>query len=218
MGKNSSISKSLCLKAKQDLLSNSYPISIEFDYEDYEGVEYTSRETLNVPVTEYSKLVINSASVSEGYVDAPTSLSFEYVNMGKATVSNLVATVKGDFEPVQESTYIGNLQAGTSDYYDIEVKPTKEGKNYGTLVLSFEDSSGRTIEVKRDVEATAISEEVYKDDPLEGLIIDEPEDENVVRFEAWQIVLAGIGTLLLSFIIVKTITKKIILKKFEDEI
>ena len=45
--------------------------------------------------------------------------------MGKATVSNLVATVRGDFIPVQESTYIGNLQAGTSDYYDIEVKLIK---------------------------------------------------------------------------------------------
>jgi hypothetical protein len=218
MGKSSSVSKSLCLKAKQDLLSNSYPVNVDFDYEDYEGVEYTSRETLNIPVTEFSKLVINSAYVSEGYVDTPTSLSFEYVNMGKATVSNLIATVTGDLVPVQETTYIGNLQAGSSDYYDIEVKPTKEGKNIGTLILSFEDSSGRTIDVKRDIEATAIAEKVYNEDPLEGLDIDTPAQKDEVQFETWQIILAGLGALLVTFILVRTITKKVFLKKFEDEI
>ena len=221
LGKVQSVSKSIELKAKQDLASNSYAVNIAFDYEDFDGGEYSSTESINIPVTEFSKLVINSANVMEGYVGTPTSLSFDYVNMGKATISNLTATVTGDFEPMQEMTYIGNIQAGNSDYYDIEVKPTKVGVNYGTLVLTFEDSSGRNIEVTRDFQANAYEEAQFgpEDEPQynpgEEPIM--PEEEGIT-FRTWQIVLAGIGSFLVSFILVRAITKKIMLKKFEDEI
>lgn len=221
IGKNSVVGKSIELKAKQDLTSNSYEVYINFDYEDYDGNEYSSQETINIPVTEYSKLVINSAMVGDSYVNENTGLSFDYVNMGKATVSNLTATVEGDFEPVQESNYIGNIQAGNSDYYDIEVKPTKEGKNYGTLILKFEDSSGKEIEVRREFEGEAMNAGAFENtDMPEGMdngMDLEPVEEGI-HFETWQIVLAGIGAFLVTFIIIRMITKKIIMKKFEEDL
>ena len=221
IGKNSVVGKSIELKAKQDLTSNSYEVYINFDYEDYDGNEYSSQETINIPVTEYSKLVINSAMVGDSYVNENTGLSFDYVNMGKATVSNLTATVEGDFEPVQESNYIGNIQAGNSDYYDIEVKPTKEGKNYGTLVLKFEDSSGKEIEVRREFEGEAMNAGAFENtDMPEGMdngMDLEPVEEGI-HFETWQIVLAGIGAFLVTFIIIRMITKKIIMKKIEEDL
>ncbi len=220
MGKRETVHKQIDLKAKQSLTSNSYEVHINFDYEDYDGAEYTSRETINVPVTEFSKLVINSINVGESYVDNPTSLAFDYVNMGKATISNLTASVKGDFEASQESTYIGNIQAGNSDYYDIEVKPLKEGQNFGTLVLTFEDSSGRNIEVTRDFEATAYA--MPQDEPMGGETdLPYPVDDNgeeAKHFETWQIVLSSIGSFLLFFLVARFITKKIIMKKFEEDI
>jgi len=219
MAKTTSLYKQIDLKAKQDLASNSYEVNVSFDYEDYSGEEYTSSETINIPVTEYSKLVINSASTSEGYVGNPSQLSFEYVNMGKATISNLTATVRGDFTPVQETTYIGNIQAGNSDYYDIDVIPTKEGMNYGTLILSFENSSGKKLEVTRDFESTAYVEQMPEPglDEMEGML-DDDANKDVIHFETWQIVLAGLGTLLVSFIVARFITKKIALRKFENDL
>ena len=219
MGRSETVNKQIELKAKQDLTSNSYEVKIDFDYEDYDGVEYSSQEVINIPVTEYSKLVINSANLSEGYVGNPTSLSFDYVNMGKAIISNLTATVSGDFTPSQESTYIGNVQAGYSDYYDIEVTPLKEGTNYGTLILTFEDSSGRKIEVTRDIEGVAYAEPTA--DPTDigedPGAYPEPQEEGK-NFETWQIILAGIGAFLVTMVISRIITKKIILKKFEEDI
>ncbi len=50
-----------------------------------------------------------------------------------------------------------------------------------------------------------------------GDINEEPVEEPTI-FETWQIVLAGFGSLLVSFIVARFITKKIILKKFEDEL
>ena len=219
---DSSVTKVIDLKAKQSLTSNSYPVIINFDYEDYSGKQYTANETINIPVTEYSKLVINSVMPGQSYTGSNTSLSFDYVNMGKATVSNLTASVEGDYTCVQSINYIGNLEPGNSDYYDIEVIPSKSGTNYGVLVLSFEDSSGRIVEVRKDFEGFAMDESVFDEpsimDPgyinpgmMEPIEIEEP-------IETWVIVLSGFGSFIVMFIISKIITTKIVRKKLEDEI
>lgn len=221
MEKQAMLTREIELKAKQDLTSNSYKVIVSFEYEDFNGNEYSSTETLNIPVTEFSKLVINSVYAGEGYVNATTNLSFDYVNMGKATVSNLTASVEGDYESIQSINYIGNLAAGTSDYYDIEIRPTKEGTNYGTLVLAFEDSSGGTIEVRKEFEGNAFAENFFEPvpdvpvGPIDGPDI--PMDEGT-QISAWQIILSGIGAFLVTFIITKIITTKIIRRKLEDEL
>jgi len=222
MDKQAMVTREIELKAKQDLASNSYKVNIDFDYEDFSGNQYSANETLNIPVTEYSKLVINSVYPGESFVNSPTSLSFDYVNMGKAVVSNLTASVEGDYESVQSINYIGNLSAGTSDYYDIEVKPTKVGMNYGTLILAFEDSSGGIIEVKKEFQGNAFEENFFEPEPdiLVGPStgFEEPPMEEEIDIPVWQIVLAGISSFLVVFIIAKMITTKIIRKKLEDEI
>lgn len=220
MSKGQSLYRQIDLKAKRELKSDSYEVIISFDYEDYDGNEYTSTEKINIPVTEYSKLVINSATSEGGYVNTPVSLSFDYVNMGNATLSNVVASVKGDVTPLQENTYIGNIQAGNSEYYDIEVTPTKEGMNYGTLILSYEDSSGKKMEVTRDFEINAFEDTLVTNNDSEMIDYGEGEgsEENKPNFETWQIVLSGIGSFLVLFLLTRIITKKIMLKKFEDEL
>lgn len=215
------INENIELRAKQDLTSNSYPLILSFDYEDYNGNEYSSSETINIPVTEYSKLEINSVYANDAMLGSNTSLSFSYINMGKATISNLTASVEGDFTSVQPINYIGNCTAGTSDYYDIEVTPTKSGTNYGTLILSFEDSSGAIIEVKKDFEGYAMETPSVDptDDPTNPGGIDTPvvpEEEN--KIATWVIVVSGIGTLLVTYIVTRIITTKIVRKKLEDEI
>ncbi len=217
--KETELTKSIGLKAKQDLTSNSYPVIITFDYEDYAGNSYTADEKINIPVTEYSKLVINSVYVEEGYKDSIARLSFEYVNMGKATISNLTASVEGDYSPNQAMNYIGNLTTGTSDYYDIEVIPMISGQNKGTLILSFEDSSGKTIDVRKDFEGFAMEMQepsVPVDPGYEEPYY--PIEENQNQVGVWTIILWGAGTLVVSFFVTKLITTKIIRKKLEDEI
>ena len=220
LGVEEEMVKSIELKSKQDLTSNSYPITLDFDYEDFTGKEYTASETINIPVTEYSKLVINSVYAGEAYLGSNTSLSFDYINMGKATISNLTASVEGDYTSVQSINYIGNLTAGSSDYYDIEVTPTKSGANYGTLVLAFEDSSGQIIEERKEFEGFAM-EMTIPDDPgivEPGLEPVTPVVETEEPIETWIIVVSGIGAFLVTFFLTKVITTKIVRKRLEDEI
>ncbi|MBQ9266668.1 MAG: hypothetical protein IJ217_00010 [Clostridia bacterium] len=220
MSPKTTISKSIELNVKQDLTSKSYPINISFDYEDTKGVNYTSTEVINLPVTEYSKLVINSVYVGEAYVGGNTSLSFDYVNMGRATVSNLTASVEGDYTSVQSINYIGNLNTGTSDYYDIEVTPTKEGENYGTLVLAFEDSSGKIIEVRKEFQGYGMTQIIpdFPDEPMPYEPVIPDNQNNVLHLSAWTIIGIGAATLVVSFFLTKIIATKIIMKKLENEI
>ncbi len=221
LDKSAEESRVIELRAKQDLTSNSYPLILAFDYEDFSGNQYTASETINIPVTEYSKLVINSVYADTGYVGSNMSISFDYINMGKATVSNLTASVEGDFTSVNPINYIGNLAAGSSDFYDIEVTPTKEGANYGVLVLAFEDSSGGIIEVKKDFEGYAMTMPTFEDNSMINNPImtpDVPIEEAEEPVATWIIVVSGIGAFLVMFIITKAITTKIVRKKLEDEI
>lgn len=221
MAPGETLSKNIDLNVKQDLASKSYPIVISFDYEDSKATAYQSTETINIPVVEYSNLVINSVYVEQAIVGEQISLSFDYINMGKAKVSNLTASVEGDYAPAQSINYIGNLEAGNSDYYDIQVIPSKEGENIGILVLTFEDSSGKKIDVKKDFIGYAMipSEEPIYDDP--GMYDPGMMDPSITEEEplnVWYVVGAGVVSFLASFIITKIITVKIVRKKLEDEI
>ncbi len=220
LGPQASDTKMIELNVKQDLTSKSYPIKLDFDYEDASANAYQSSEIINIPVVEYSNLVINSVYVSEGMVDQQTNISFDYINMGKAAVSNLTASVEGDYTSVQSINYIGNLEAGSSDYFDIEVTPTKVGENVGTLVLTFEDSSGKKIDVRKEFTGYAMEMPTYDDPGMEDPGIMEPSEpmETEEPFNVWLGVGVGFGSFLIAFFVAKIITTKIIRKKLEDEI
>jgi len=211
--------KTVRLRTKQDTLSRAYPVVISFDYEDIDGKSFTASETINLSVVEKSKLSINNVSGPfEMYQGNSGYVSFEYYNMGKATISNLNVTVEGDYTPKNESTYIGNVDAGKGSFSEVEVVATTPGDAKGKLVFSFEDSSGNVIRTEKE-----FSGFVYEDMPVTdfenpGMMempMIEPEAEGMPW---WQLVLIGLGTCLVTFIIVRFITIKVMMKKIEDEI
>lgn len=214
------MTKSIELNVKQDLSSKSYPLDINFDYEDSSANAYTATEVINIPVVEYSNLVINSVYISESMVGSPTTLSFDYVNMGKAKVSNLTASVSGDYVSTQDINYIGNLEAGNSDYYDFQVTASKEGENVGTLILTFEDSSGKKINVTKQFTGYVMADFGSNDNPgmYDPWVYVMPEEPAQEPLNIWYVIGIGFGSFLISFIITKMITTKIIRKKLEDEI
>jgi len=207
------------LRAKADALSRAYPVTIDFDYEDTDGNQYTTTEKINIPVVEKTDLSIDNINGPyEMYVGNTGYISFEYYNKGKATISNLTVTVEGDYSPVSETNYIGNVEAGSGSYSEIEVRADKDGDAKGTLVFSFEDSSGNIKTIKRDISGFVYGDmPVYEPDP--GMMdMPLPMEPEVEQMEWWKLVLIGLGTLLITMFITRFITIKIMMKKLEDEI
>lgn len=212
-------SKVFYLRAKTDALSRAYPITIDFDYEDVDGNAYTATEKINIPVVEKTDLSIDNINGPyEMYVGNTGYISFEYYNKGKATISNLTVTVKGDYSPVNQTNYIGNVEAGSGSYSEIEVRADVDGQAKGTLVFSFEDSSGNVKTIERAIEGMVFGEmPTYEDDP--GMMeMPMPEVPEKVLMEWWKLTLIGLGSFLVTMFIVRFITIKIMMKKLEDEI
>ncbi len=211
-----SAARSIELRTKADAVSNSYAVSIAFDYEDADGASYSTTEIINIPVAENLKMVIDNLSVPPMlFIEVPTSINFEYYNMGKAKMSNLNVSVRGDFEPKNQMNYVGNIEAGKNDYYDIEIVPKKSGNVNGVLVLSFEDSNGEVIEVEKPFSAF-VAETEMNDQPIDMLptpII--MEKKGISR---WLLGLSVIATFLLATFISRGITISRINKKLEEEI
>lgn len=160
----------LKLKVKADAVTKAYPLEITMEYE-YDGaianpttgeIGETVKETITLQAVENARAVVNNIFVGAydlPTVNQPAALTFEFYNMGKSTLSNVYATVEGDFTLSTGNMYfMGNFEAGASDYPELEVISNIEGLAKGTLVVTFEDSNGDEVKVSKEFEATVQGE------------------------------------------------------------
>ena len=158
--------KTLNMKVKFDSTTQSYPLKISFEYE-YDGMPavegqvapaVTVDTTLNLSVEENARPVISNillGSYDPATVGVENSLTFDFYNMGKATLSNCTAKIESDsLTQTGDMVVIGNVDAGGGGNYEIPVTPSASGDIKGTLILSYEDSNGVTQDVKTEFTAT----------------------------------------------------------------
>ena len=209
---------SIPLKAKGDIATNGYDLTISFDY------EYLTKDVANKnalikkqnKIEEKLKLQVYSddrpmlANISVGAGDTPilnetTSLSFDFNNMGKSILYNVTAKVKGDFKPANEVLIIGNVNAGEGRSWSMDVTPQVDGTGKGVLTISYEDSNGNISSYDTEFESmvNATNPEDTPDTPIDPMPIDEgPRDiiplwaficGNIVLFIAGALVVKGIA-------------------------
>lgn len=160
------VEKTIEMKVKSDATTKAYPITLTIEYE-YDGIKPNTEtgevglkkvETLNLNAEENARPVADNISISsfDGSVTVggTATLIFDFYNMGKATLNNVIVALEGDgFTKADGSSYyIGNVEAGASSNVQFDVIPNMEGKAKGTLKISYEDSNGDTIELKKDFE------------------------------------------------------------------
>ncbi|MDF2472852.1 MAG: hypothetical protein K0R21_634 [Anaerocolumna sp.] len=222
---------SIELKVKADATTKAYPIEIKIEYE-YDGAEAnpatgeigeTVTETINLQAVENARPVVENVYVGNWdvpVVNQPTALTFEFYNMGKSTLNNVYATVQGDYLLSTGSMYfIGNVEAGYSEYAELEVIPSLEGLAKGTLVITFEDSNGDEINITKEFEATVQGEFIPDGGEMPGeyFPVEEPVKEPIIPtwlFVLLQIVILVVGIPATRKIILKLHKRK--LRKIED--
>ncbi|MFU0827195.1 MAG: CARDB domain-containing protein [Lachnoclostridium sp.] len=173
------VQNTLELRVKSDATTKAYPLEITMDYE-YEGAEpnpttgqigETVKETINLQAVENTRPVVDNITVGSWdapVVNQPTMLTFEFYNMGKSPLNNVHATVEGDYTLSTGNMYfIGNVEAGSQEYAEMEVIPTVEGQAKGTLIVTFEDSNGDEVSVTKEFEGTIQGE--FISDPNAGM-------------------------------------------------
>ena len=149
------------LKASAAATTGAYPINIKIEYE-YEGMVATSSYSGEVVEEEILLQVKENLrpSVENVYIGSwdtpmlnmPTTLSFEFYNMGKSTLNNTYITIEGDFtlSNGSNSYYIGNISAGMPEYIEFEVVPMVEGDAVGKMIIHMEDSNGDEVTMEKE--------------------------------------------------------------------
>lgn len=174
IGSKQTVDKSLRLFVVPDAQPKTYTLTVNFEYEDAAGNEYTATELLGINVKQVTQLDIDEFELPpQAEMGMPMTVSFGYFNTGKVALSNLMIKLEGDIDTPNKNTFIGNLDAGVSDYYEGSFTFTKKGKNKVTVIIAYNDTSGETIEVKREFEV-----EVTEPMMEEGAEGNTPKDAN----------------------------------------
>ena len=129
---------------------------------------------------------------------------------------NIITKVKQLFL-INATNYVGNVEAGGSGYSEIEIKADVAGNAKGNIIFSFEDSSGNVKTITKPIEGTVHEDMPAYDPGMDDMPVTptEPETE---QMEWWKLTLIGLGAFLLTTVIVRFITIKIMMRKLEDEI
>lgn len=142
--------KELRLYVVPNAQPKTYTLTVNFEYEDAEGKEYTATELLGINVEQVTELSMDEFALPEMVEQyMPVTVTFSYYNTGKVALSNLMFKVEGDVDCAQKSTYIGNMDPGASDYYEVTFTPNTIGQVPVDIVAVYEDPSGEPVEVRR---------------------------------------------------------------------
>lgn len=221
------VTNTMELKVKSDATTKAYPLEITMEYE-YEGAKAnpttgqigeTVKETISLQAVENTRPAVENIAVGSWdavIVDQPTALTFDFYNMGKSPLNNVRATVEGDFTvSTGNMQYIGNIQAGTPEYVEMEIIPNLEGQAKGTLVITFEDSNGEEVSFTKEFETAVQGNEII--DPGEGNLPDpglitDPVKASILptwAFIVIQIAIAIVGIPLSRKIVLKLYRRKL---------
>lgn len=147
LGKGKVHIESIDMYTIPDAQPKNYPIKVlcEYEYLTPEGyVEGTSENLMGINVIQPTRLEAADVVVGdEVIINEEASINVDFFNRGKVEIQNLMVTTEGDFRVDAGSYYVGNFEAGNSDYYEATIIAEKEGEAKGKVLFSYEDSAGK---------------------------------------------------------------------------
>ena len=152
IGPREEIERSITLMIKGDADARSYQLFSNIEYEDSKANAISTKESISIPVTQVTKVTINDVMISSPsvYQDQPFNVSYTFINMGKTTLYNVMASVDGPFSGVIQGYYAGNMQPGMQDFYDVMATPEFGGDQIGYALITYEDAQGRSHEERME--------------------------------------------------------------------
>lgn len=150
IGAGETVEQVLTLKVKADAKVQMYGITFKIDYEDQNGKSYdemknpyTAEEKISINVKQEVRLEVSDIVLPpEAYVGGPVPVEVEFFNMGKSPMYNLMVKLEGDFQAQNSNYFVGNFEAGRSDFFSGQIIPEKAGTLNGNLRFVFEDETG----------------------------------------------------------------------------
>ncbi|OJV66064.1 MAG: hypothetical protein BGO41_09040 [Clostridiales bacterium 38-18] len=206
-------SHTVYLKTKIDASVKIYTVTAKMEYEDGKGNAYDANkspyeesEVLSVAVAQPVRLETAEMVVPfEIYVGQPFYIEQEFYNMGKSIMYNMMVKLEG-VETNEGSYFVGNFDAGKSDYFSAQAFANETGTFDGKLVYTFEDALGNVSTVEKPFSYTVMDMPIIDDGGEFPVDPGMPVEENS-GIALWQILLGGFIAALVVFFIIRKILK-----------
>ena len=217
-GKSKSIS--VPMKAQKTLDVNAETVTVSFKYEYVDNktrTQATAESKLTVPVYQPDRFEIDDP-VLEDYISegTDTTITLNYVNKSKTTISNVQATIEGDLTSSLATQNVGNLEAGKSGSIVFSVTPAASGECNYTITIDYEDGNGD--EKERVFTGTMNVEEAYIDDG--GDYVDDGSgdgtDDQSSGIPWWVFVIIAVVVIIAAIIVLKKVKKAKLAKKEQE--
>lgn len=207
IGPKGSSAQSIRLFTVPDAAPKTYVLTINFEYEDKDGKAFTATEYVGIPVTQVTKVEASDFNIaSDIAMGESLSIYFDIFNTGKAKVYNLLVKAEGNFTSDPVSKYIGNFEAGSSDYFDAYVTFKEVGPVEGKFVISYEDASGEKF-VEEKAFNINVTEPYIPDYSEGGNALPEPMPEPASS-KKWPWIAGGAVLLIVIVVVVLRRRKK----------
>ena len=199
------IEKTITLSTVPDAQAKTYTITANFEYEDDKGEEYTAIELIGIPVIQQSKIEIGELLVPpEAYIGDPTPISVEFYNTGKVTLYNMMVKLEGDFSMENANYYVGNFESGGTEYFEAMVIPEEPGEHTGTIVFTYEDSTGEIVEHREEFTLNVVEAPPMDEFPDDMPMEDEPKGiKKLLKSKVFWIIIVLIATAIGGFVFYK---------------
>ncbi|MCM1055278.1 MAG: hypothetical protein NC394_07125 [Bacteroides sp.] len=216
------------LLPRADSKPDSYPVIVTFEYEYIANGKRAKgepvTENITIPLQQEDRFVLNPAQYAESAgLGEMVYISTSFVNKGKSGVYNVTADVEGEgFDKSQGTYYVGNVNSGSEEYYDVQITPNVEGTVKGDIVVTYEDANGTQKEQRLPFSINVIS---YNwDMPVDDYPMDDPGmydpgmEEGGSGFPVWAWFAIGGGVLVAAIVVTVIIVKRKKKKKeLEDD-
>ena len=222
----STISLSIEMTARSDLMQKPYVITLNAAYEDNERNPYTMSSNISIPIKQEARIDTGEVEILPDSIEVgnQTNIMFPVYNKGKTTLYNvqvdfIADTVEGG------STFLGKIEPGATGNVDAMVTGIAPTMDEGIVIarVSYEDEAGNVSFIEKEI-TLYVTEPYY---PEEGWDYDDgfydgdlpvEEEQGGVNWKA--VIIAVIVIIIVAVIIWRVIVKRRrklrMLKELED--
>lgn len=208
----------LDLLPRADSKPDSYPVILTFEYEYLANGKRAKgemiTETITIPLQQEDRFTINQPEYPESVgVGELAFISVSFINKGKSGVYNVVADIEGEgFTKSSAAYYVGNVNSGAEEYYDVQITPDMEGTVNAEIVVTYEDANGTEREQRTPITINAISYNYdfgYDDGGMVDIGMEEmPTEETGSMTWLWFVIGGAVVAVVVVIIIVAVVKKK----------
>ena len=214
------IDKSITMNVLPNANAGNYVINLNLEYEDYQGNQYKTTESIGIPVVQRAKINFGKVKTDEVMAGEPSNVSVNLYNTGKDNLNTVMVKAKGEGFSIDDDTrFIGNFNAGSQESFSFNINPEKEGDLNGVIEVVYEDSTGKAHSEKIDFKTRAeasFNQEGGMVDPNTGELIGENPDQAVQGGSVFTNPFLWLGIIVIAILLFFLLRKRSKKKKDEE--